>query len=136
MNFLDQLISILQYILLGFVQGFTEPIPISSSGHLVILQDLFGLKSTDLSFEIFLHFASLIAILIIYWDDIVRLATNGYRYLFKKDQSGKAEFDFIVYLVIATIPAGVLGVLFEDKIGEIFSTAKMVGISLIITGFA
>lgn len=136
MTFLDQLILIIQYIFLGFVQGFTEPIPISSSGHLVMIQDIFGLKGSDLSFEILLHFASLIAIVIIYWDDIVRLATKGFKYLFKKDQSGKQAFDFIVYLIIATIPAGVLGVLFEDVIAETFSTAKMVGISLIVTGIA
>lgn len=136
MSFFEKLIELLKYVFLGFVQGFTEPIPVSSSGHLVIIQDLFGLVVEDLSFEIFLHFASLIAIIIIYWDDIIRLITNGYRYLFKKDQSGKEEFDFIIYLIIATIPAGVLGLLFEDQIGALFSTAKMVGISLIITGIA
>lgn len=136
MNFFDQLIEIIQYAFLGFVQGFTEPIPVSSSGHLVIIQDLFGLVVEDLSFEIFLHFASLIAIIIIYWDDIIRLAKNGFNYLFKKDQTGKKEFDFIIYLIVATIPAGVLGILFEDQIGALFSTAKMVGISLIITGIA
>lgn len=136
MTFFEQLIKIFQYMFLGFVQGFTEPIPVSSSGHLVMLQNIFGIKVEDLSFEIFLHFASLIAIIIIYWDDIVRLATNGYKYLFKKEQAAKEDFNFILYLIVATIPAGVLGLLFEDQIGQIFSTAKMVGISLIITGIA
>lgn len=136
MNYLERISEILQYLLLGFVQGFTEPIPVSSSGHLIIIQDVLGLKTTDLSFEILLHFASLIAIVMIYWDDIARLAMNGYKFIVRKDQTKKDEFQFIIYLIVATIPAGILGVLFEDQIGELFSTAKMVGISLIITGFA
>lgn len=136
MNFFERLMEIFQYLILGFAQGFTEPIPVSSSGHLVMLQTIFDIKVEDLSFEIFLHFASLIAIIIIYWEDIVRLATNGYKYLFNKDEEAKDDFNFILYLIVATIPAGVLGILFEDQIGEIFSTAKMVGISLIITGIA
>lgn len=136
MNLFEKLMTIIQYVFLGFFQGFTEPIPVSSSGHLVMLQNIFGVKMEDLSFEILLHFASLIAIIIIYWDDIVRLASNGFKYLFKKEEAAKDDFNFILYLIVATIPAGVLGILFEDQIGQIFSTAKMVGISLIITGIA
>ena len=114
MNLFEKLMTIIQYVFLGFVQGFTEPIPVSSSGHLVMLQNIFGVKMEDLSFEILLHFASLIAIIIIYWDDIVRLASNGFKYLFKKEEAAKDDFNFILYLIVATIPAGVLGILFED----------------------
>ncbi|WP_425438872.1 undecaprenyl-diphosphate phosphatase [Pelagirhabdus alkalitolerans] len=126
---------LLQYIFFGFVQGFTEPIPISSSGHLVIVQDLFGLKLENLSFEILVNFASLIAVLIIYRHDIMRLTLNGAKFLFKNDTNGKSEFTFILYLIIATIPAGVIGLLYEDVIASTFNSAHMVGITLIITGF-
>lgn len=136
MTFIDQLIFIVQYIFLGFVQGFTEPIPISSSGHLVIIQSLFGLKLESLTFEILVNFGSLIAVLIIYWQDIVRLAANAWRFLFKRDQAGADDFKFVIYLVIATIPAGLMGVLVGDQIASIFSTAKTTGISLIITAIA
>ncbi|MBM7540158.1 undecaprenyl-diphosphatase [Amphibacillus cookii] len=136
MIFIEQFTRIIQYIFFGFVQGFTEPIPISSSGHLVIVQDLFGLKMENLSFEILVNFASLIAVVIIYWDDIIRLARNGLNYIIKKDHLSKSEFDFILYLIVATIPAGVVGILFEDVIASTFSTAKMVGVTLIVTGFA
>lgn len=124
MNLFEKLMTIIQYVFLGFVQGFTEPIPVSSSGHLVMLQNIFGVKMEDLSFEILLHFASLIAIIIIYWDDIVRLASNGFKYLFKKEEAAKDDFNFILYLIVATIPAGVLGILFEDQIGQILVQQK------------
>ncbi|SEO50439.1 undecaprenyl-diphosphatase [Amphibacillus marinus] len=138
MPFLQFLRLISQYIVLGFVQGFTEPIPVSSSGHLVIVQRILGIGTgvNNFSFEILVNFASLIAVVIVYWDDIVRLAVNGFNYLFKQEQASKPEFDFIIYLIIGTIPAGVIGILFDDLIAETFGAAKMVGISLIVTGIA
>ncbi|KAB2861727.1 MAG: UDP pyrophosphate phosphatase, partial [Exiguobacterium chiriqhucha] len=64
------------YLLLGLIQGFTEPIPISSSGHLVIFQELFDIELPGLSFEIFVNFASLLAVLTIYRQDVVRLVVS------------------------------------------------------------
>ena len=65
------MIEILKYIFLGIIQGLTEPLPISSSGHVFILKQLMDLGSTDLNFEIIVNFGSLLAILIIYKDDII-----------------------------------------------------------------
>ncbi|MDL4842910.1 undecaprenyl-diphosphate phosphatase [Aquibacillus rhizosphaerae] len=127
---------LIKYIFLGLVQGFTEPIPISSSGHLVIVQNLFNVKMDNLSFEILVNFGSLIAVLTIYRKDILRLIQNGMIYITTKKPEAKDDFNFILYLVIATIPAGVIGILFEDQIGDIFDTSKMIGITLIITGIA
>lgn len=136
MEFSESFILLLKYIFFGFVQGFTEPIPISSSGHLVIVQNLFNLKLSNLSFEILVNFGSLIAVLVIYRRDILRLIQNGLHFIITKETQSKTDFYFIVYLIIATIPAGVIGLLFEDQIGEIFSSNKTIGITLIITGFA
>ncbi|CQR46995.1 Undecaprenyl-diphosphatase [Paraliobacillus sp. PM-2] len=136
MEFSDSLALLLKYIFFGFIQGFTEPIPISSSGHLVIVQNLFHLKLENLSFEILVNFGSLVAVLIIYRKDIIRLIQNGLNFIVKRDTSAKSDFNFILYLVIATIPAGVIGILFEDQIGTFFSVTKTIGITLIITGFA
>ncbi|QDP39778.1 undecaprenyl-diphosphate phosphatase [Radiobacillus deserti] len=136
---MDSFISmwiVLKYIFLGLFQGFTEPIPISSSGHLVLLQHIMGIELEGLSFEVLVNFGSLIAVLIIYRQDIWRLAHNGLGYVFSKKQEGKSDFQFIFYLVIATIPAGIIGILFEDQIAETFSAPKMIGITLIITGIA
>ncbi|WP_347550762.1 undecaprenyl-diphosphate phosphatase [Pseudalkalibacillus hwajinpoensis] len=131
-----ELWELIKYALLGLLQGFTEPIPISSSGHLVIAQELFGLEIKGLSFEILMNFASLIAVLIIYRSDLVRLTSNGLSYVVSRDQRSKSDFMFIVYLLIGTIPAAVLGLLFEDFIGEQLKGIKIVGATLIITGIA
>lgn len=126
------------YLLLGLVQGFTEPIPISSSGHLVIFQELFRIELPGLSFEIFVNFASLLAVLTIYRKDVVRLVASLFTFLFKKDRSEDTMIDvkFIGLLLVATVPAGVLGVLFGDWIGEKLSGVATVGYTLIITGLA
>ncbi|WP_270181617.1 undecaprenyl-diphosphate phosphatase [Alkalihalobacillus sp. CinArs1] len=127
---------LLKYALLGLLQGFTEPIPISSSGHLVIAKEYFNLETKGLSFEVLMNFASLIAVLIIYRRDLIRLTTNGLSYMTSKNKAAKDDFMFIVYLVIGTIPAAVLGILFGDLIGENLSHYKTVGVTLLITGVA
>jgi len=136
MDLVTDLVLIIQYFILGLVQGLTEPIPISSSGHLIIFRELFNIEAKGLSFEIFVNFASLLAVLIIYKDDIIRLIKNSYLFLFKRDQAGKADFKFVIYLIIATIPVGVVGILFGDYLGEVLSGTNVVGVTLLITGAA
>ncbi|WP_284139437.1 MULTISPECIES: undecaprenyl-diphosphate phosphatase [unclassified Virgibacillus] len=135
MEIANELWLIIKYVVLGLIQGFTEPIPISSSGHLVILRELFMLDIKGLSFEILVNFGSLIAVLLIYRNDIIRLIQNGFRYLISREEQAKGDFHFILLLVIATIPTGIIGILFEDKIGDL-SKASTVGITLLITGLA
>lgn len=132
---MDALLN-LKYFILGLVQGFTEPIPVSSSGHLVLVQELFGVAAEGISFEAFVNFASLLVVLFIYRKDIVSLACNGWKYLTKKEKACFPEFKMIICLIIATIPAAIGGVLFEDVIGTIFKSPKMIGISLLITAVA
>ncbi|TXC90770.1 undecaprenyl-diphosphate phosphatase [Metabacillus litoralis] len=130
------ILLILKYLLLGLFQGFTEPIPISSSGHLVFAQHFLGLKIEGLSFELLVNAASLIAVLIIYREDLIRLIVNGMKYITTKDESAKSDFRFIVYLIVATIPAGVIGLLFNDAISEHLKYIQVTAITLIITGIA
>jgi undecaprenyl-diphosphatase len=134
---MNDFLLLLQYIFLGIFQGFTEPIPISSSGHLLLVRYFMELD-VNITFEGFLNFGSLLAVLIIYRKDISRLISNSLSYLFKKNEEGAKDFRFVLLLIIATIPAGVLGVLFEDWIGETFNadSIKTVGITLFITGIA
>lgn len=127
---------IVKYMLLGLFQGFTEPIPISSSGHLVFAQHFLGLEIEGMSFELLVNAASLIAVLIIYRKDLVRLTVNGVRYISTQDKQSKSDFQFIIYLIIATIPAGVIGVLFDDIISEHLKHIRVTAITLIITGLA
>ena len=132
---MQELIELLKYLFLGIFQGFTEPIPISSSGHLVIVQEMIDLQFKGLQFEILVNFGSLIAVLIIYWSDLVRLTKNGVGYIFTKDKNQKEDFDFILYLLIGTIPAGVIGILLGNLIDE-WKKVSTVGVTLIITGVA
>lgn len=130
------LILVLKYLFLGLVQGFTEPIPVSSSGHLVLIQHFLGLEIQGMSFELLVNTASLIAVVLIYREDIWRLIQNGLLYLTKKEESAKADFRFIIYLIIATVPAGVVAILFKDYIAAHFKGIRILAISLLITGIA
>lgn len=136
MELILELKIIIQYFILGLVQGVTEPIPISSSGHLIIFRNLFGIEAKGLSFEIFVNFASLLAVLLIYKNDIIRLIKNTYLFIFKRVPEAKSDFQFVIYLIIATIPVGVVGVLFGDYLGDKLSKTYVVGVTLLITGAA
>lgn len=108
--------DILSIIILGIVQGIAEFLPISSSAHLIIFRDIFGIgasmpKDMALSFDIALHFGTLLAIGIYFFKDFIAMITKGFTKGVKDDQ-GK----ILWYLVAATIPAAVAGLLFEDVI--------------------
>lgn len=128
--------EVIKYLFLGALQGFTEPIPISSSGHLVLAQYFLGIDLPGLSFEVLVNAASLLAVLVIYRKDLFRITMNGLKYIRTKDSNSKGDFFFIVYLVIATIPAGVIGVLLGDYIEKVLSGIHIVGVTLIVTGIA
>ncbi|MDG5472973.1 undecaprenyl-diphosphate phosphatase [Jeotgalibacillus sp. ET6] len=136
---LEQVYLLLKYLFLGLFQGFTEPIPISSSGHLLLAQHFLGVELEGgeggaFTFELLVNSASLIAVLLIYKEDIMRLAVRGLGYIKTKNPEDKKEFDFIIYLLIGTIPAGVIGVLLGDYIAE--ASVAIVAGTLMITGIA
>jgi len=133
-----ELIELIKYIFLGLFQGVTEPIPVSSSGHLVIVRSLMDLNLPGISFEAFINFGSLIAVIAVYRKDLISLAVNGSRFLFQKDQTYTSDFYYLFLLAIATIPAGLIGFLLNDAIGETFSSSsvRLVGITLLLTGVA
>lgn len=132
------MIELIKYLFLGMVQGITEPIPVSSSGHLILFEHYFGLEVKGLSFELLMNFASLLAVLFIYRKDLFQLTKNGWNYLFSttKSKDMKKDFYFILYLVVGTIPAGIIGVLFQDQIAEMFKGVRVIGVTLLITGIA
>ncbi|NMO98024.1 undecaprenyl-diphosphate phosphatase [Paenibacillus lemnae] len=125
-----------KYLFLGFVQGFTEPIPVSSSGHLIIVQNLMGLKQPGLTFEILTNTASLFAIMIIFRKDIIRLVSSALSYIRNRNAEDRSDFMFCVYIIIGTIPAGIGAILFKSQLEQIFSSVYMVSIALLFTGAA
>lgn len=112
-----------QALVLGITQGLTEFLPVSSSGHLTLIQRVFGIDigGADLFFDIILHLGTLVAVCAIFFKDILNL--------FKK------PFKTLLYLVVATIPAGIVGLLLDDVIDEYILDGKYVGIFLAVFFF-
>lgn len=127
------MINILKYVFLGIVQGLTEPLPISSSGHVFVLRSLLGLGASDLNFEIIVNFGSLLAILLIYKDDLIRLVKNFFKFFKSDDIEVKRDFRYCLLIIIGSIPIGIVGLLFKDQIEEKLNDIRIVGISFIIT---
>lgn len=127
--------EILKYIFLGFIQGFTETIPVSSSGHLMIFKELMDVNVDFDTIAILTNFGSLIAIIILFWNDIVKLLKNFFKYLTTKDKEAKADYKYCWMIVLGCIPAGLVGLLvsYFDIFDKIEDNIKIVGLSLIIT---
>ncbi len=131
------MINLIMFIFLGFIQGITEPIPVSSSGHLLILQKLIG-GIDKIDFELLAtitNFGSFLAIFLIFKDEIIKLIKSFFGYLIKKDKKCEKEYKYCWYIVAATIPAGIIG-LIVTKLGifdVLEKNVKFVGITLLIT---
>ncbi len=131
--------SLLQAIILGVVQGLTEFLPVSSSGHLVLGEFLLKIKLNDISFEVFLHFGTLLAV-IVYFRQTIRAMFKAVWSKIKipgiKNNSVSGEKDWLLFwmIIIGSIPAGILGVLFKDLIEESFSSVIFVSFMLLFTG--
>ncbi len=128
---MEKLVGLLKYILLGILQGICEILPISSSGHLIIVSTILGVKEDNLTFEVFLHLASLLAILFFLRKKIKQMIVGCFLYLFKKDRDYQNEFYYFLKLIIATIPL-VLFTLIMKKLGYQTSRLLIVGICLIV----
>lgn len=111
----------IQALWLGIVQGLTEFLPVSSSGHLVIFQHLFGITEPPLAFDVLVHWGTLAAVFAAFWDDIYTII--------------KRPFSKLTYLiVVGCIPAGLAGVLLQSIFEKAFQSLLVVGIGLLFTG--
>ena len=117
-----------QGILLGLVQGLTEFLPVSSSGHLRVLEVVTGVRTPGVFVEVALHAATLAAVLVVYGRRLVQLLVGAVR-------GEAAELRMLGLLALATAPAGVVGVLFHRQVEEAATSLVFIGIAFIITGF-
>ena len=114
-------------IVLGLVQGLTEFLPVSSSGHLVIAETLLDVPTPGVFVEVALHLATLISVLIVYHRRVGSLAVGAVR-------GDPMAWRYIGLLLLASVPAGIVGVFFEDRIEAAFDAPWVTGAMLLVTG--
>ncbi|MBR1469508.1 MAG: undecaprenyl-diphosphate phosphatase [Prevotella sp.] len=122
----------IEALILGLVQGLTEYLPVSSSGHLTIGQELLGVSSEDnLTFDVVVHVATVCSTLVILWKEVVWL----FKGLFDKAQGGlNAAQRYVLAIVVSMIPVGIVGVFFKDYVEQIFGSGLLVvGCMLLVT---
>ena len=132
----------LQSVMLGIIQGLTEFLPVSSSGHLVLLQNLFGIREPELLFDISLHIGTLIAIFIVFYQEILSILQTLLRLpaLIKSSGNLKSvfadneEIRIFALILIGSIPTAILGILFHKFVDQIFGSVWIVGVMLLVTG--
>jgi undecaprenyl-diphosphatase len=117
--------TIIEAAILGIIQGLTEFLPISSSGHLVIGQKVLGISVAGNAFEVVVHLGTLVSALIVFWADIWQLL---------KSLKSTPTQKYIFAIAIGTIPAVIIGFFFKDVISEAFENIRVVSITLLITG--
>jgi undecaprenyl-diphosphatase len=133
--------SPLSAAILAILQGLTEFLPVSSSGNLVLGEALLGSHSfgNSIAFELVVHLGTFLAVLVIFWKDIIHLATIFFARLFKPsgwaaEYRDNEDFKISVLMLIAMLPAGFVGLLLRDQISDLFSQPLMVSIALLATG--
>ena len=133
--------TIWEGMLLGLVQGLTEFLPVSSSGHLVLAHHVFGLKNPALFTEVMLHAGTLVAIFVVFWKDLMALGQSGLwgaahcltgqgRSAWQRDPN----FRLLVYLALGTVPVALAGILAKEKIEALNGLPAWVGALLVVNG--
>ena len=129
----------LMSVILGFIQGVAEFLPISSSGHLSLLQTWFGMEEPDNLFNVLLHFATLIAVCVVYWRDIADMIAEFFRgaaaLLSRKGNSGPVPpaRRLVLMVILGTLPLALI-LPIEDKVEALGASNVFVGIALLVTG--
>lgn len=114
----------MKYIVLGIIQGLTEFLPVSSSGHLVIFQALFKLPHS-IAFDVVVHLATALAVVVYFWKDIIKILSP---------KSNVQSRKMLWYLMVGTVFTGILGLTFKDFFESLFSSVFAVGWFLLLTG--
>ncbi len=124
--------TVFQAVVLGIIQGLTEFLPISSSAHLNIMPWLFNWEQIPESFDIALHFGTLLAICIYFFKDWIDLIIGGYKKAFKKEDSTSGRIFW--YIVIATIPTGILSLVLDAFSEKFLPGMAPIAVALIVMG--
>ncbi|SDO90383.1 undecaprenyl-diphosphatase UppP [Desulforhopalus singaporensis] len=122
-------------VILGVVQGVTEFLPVSSSGHLVIGSQLMNFQEQGVVFDVCLHLGTLLSVLLVFRREIKAMAMAPLQVLTgQTDRDTRTFFLWDIYVIVATLPAVVVGLFFKDRIESLFSSVLVAYIMLIVTG--
>jgi len=126
-------LTVLQAVLLGILQGLTEFLPVSSSGHLALAEHFFGITSPGVTFEVFVHFGTALAVLWFFRSRVASILQACFLWAAGREYDhGAARLALVI--IIGTIPAPVIGLAFDKAIGEFFDSPVLVSIMLLVTG--
>ncbi len=130
------IMNLLEAIILGIVQGLTEFLPVSSSGHLALVEALLGVSNDGITFEVMVHFATLLAVMFFLRKDIIEILKSLVYFISKKPltETNKENLYLIPYIILATIPAVIIALFFKDYITETFNNLQIIAIFFIFTG--
>ncbi len=118
----------LQAILLGIVQGITEFLPVSSSGHLQLAKELLGVQiDNNITFDVTLHAATVLSTIVVMWSELWRLLQGVFSRRFNEEQA------YVLKIILSMIPAGVVGIAFGEQLEALFSNLVFVGCMLLLT---
>ncbi len=119
----------LSAFLLGLIQGMTEFLPISSSGHLVIIQSFFpGFHGNELAFDLVLHLGTLLAVILFFRRDLAALTAAR-----RRGAKGRGERRLLLWIMLASVPTGLIGYLGRDAFRTLFSQPRVAGLMLLVT---
>jgi len=124
------MVDSIQALWLGVIQGLTEFLPVSSSGHLVLAQKLLGLKEPALLFDVSVHVGTLLAVVVYFWPDLWSMV----RGLWARDQQGRQGRRLLWLVVAGSVPTALLGLFLKDWFEAMFASTAAVGVALVITG--
>lgn len=122
----------IQSLILGIVQGLTELLPISSSAHLTLIPWIFNWEGLSDSFDVALHFGTLLAIGLFFFKDWIELIKGGYKLAIKKEKTVQGKMFW--YIVLATIPGGIIGFLLDHFLEDALKAPLIIATALIIMG--
>ena len=128
--------NLIQAIFMGIIQGLTEFLPVSSSGHLTIFQYIFGINTdTGLLFEVMLHLGTLVAVCIAFWKDIIKdfIVNRGKKGKGHRRMVINAYRKFVLLILVTTIPTGICGIILSNFMDSITSSLLIPGLCLIVT---
>ncbi|UMZ72596.1 undecaprenyl-diphosphate phosphatase [Natranaerofaba carboxydovora] len=124
----------IEAIILGIIQGISEFLPVSSTAHLIIAENVLGITFPGLVFEVFLHFSSVLAVIIYFAKDLVKLIKGFISYTFLGNKNYIFEFKLGLYLVLSTVATGVLGILLEGILDEHLRGTVLISLGLFVSG--